>query len=171
MLVYCLDHLYRKEIGNPSIERLCCIMIFEADWQLLLKWHSSYGFLPKTEEAGTLTNAQGGGQKGCSAIDQAVQHIVETEIVHLHQQPSLDIYLDLRMCFDLMVKACHNLACRQHNTDVAYLCLHARTHQAMKYYIQHKFGVSKQHNTFSQHPWHGMGQGAADVHSSLGYID
>jgi len=44
----------KKEMGNPDLNRLHCIMLFEADWQLLLKWHSSYGFLPRTEEAGTL---------------------------------------------------------------------------------------------------------------------
>jgi len=55
-------------------------MIFKADWQLMLKWHSSYGFLPKTEAAGTLAYAQGGGRKGRSAIDQATQHIIKTEV-------------------------------------------------------------------------------------------
>jgi len=30
-----------KELGNPDLNWLCCIMLFEADWQLLLKWHSS----------------------------------------------------------------------------------------------------------------------------------
>jgi len=29
-----------KEIGNPDINQLRCIMLFEADWQLLLKWHA-----------------------------------------------------------------------------------------------------------------------------------
>jgi len=43
-------------------------MIFEADWQLLLKWHSSYSFLPKTEQAKTLVYAQGGGWKGRSVM-------------------------------------------------------------------------------------------------------
>jgi len=157
-----------KELGNPDIDRLRCIMIFEADWQLLLKWHSSYGFLPRTESAGTLTYAQGGGRKGRSAIDQAVQHIVENEIIHLRQQPSLDLYLDLRTCFDLMVEACHNLACRRHGADIAYLRLHAKTHQAMKYHVRYKFGVSRDYNTFAQHPWHGAGQGAADA--ALHYI-
>jgi len=87
-------------------------MIFKADWQLLLKSSSSYGFLPQTEQAGMLVDAQGGGRKGRSAIDQATQQVLETKIVHLNQQPTLEMYLDLRTCFDLMVEACHNLACR-----------------------------------------------------------
>jgi len=72
-------------------------MIFEADWQLLLKWHSSYGFLPKTEQARTLVMAQGGGQKDHSTIDQATQQVLETEIIHLHQEPVIDLYLNLRI--------------------------------------------------------------------------
>ncbi len=67
-----------------------------------------------------------------------------------------------------MVKACHNLACRRHGADMAYLKLHAVTHKAMKYYVQHKFGISHDFNTFEQHPWHGAGQGAADA--ALHYI-
>jgi len=62
-----------------------------------------------------------------------------------------------------MVEACHNLACCRHGTDITYLCLHAKMHQAMKYYVRHKFGMSSQYNTFTQHPWHGAGQGAADA--------
>jgi len=62
-----------KEMGNPDINHLWCIMLFKANWQLLLKWHLSYGFLPVMETAGTLNIAQGGGHKGWSAIDQATQ--------------------------------------------------------------------------------------------------
>jgi len=87
------------------------------------------------ELAGTWVTAQGGGRKGQSAIDQAMQHIIKTKIVHLQQNPSIDLYLDLHTCFDLIVEMCH------HGAEDAYLCLHAKTHQAMRYYICHKFGV------------------------------
>jgi len=143
-------------------------MLFEANWQLLLKWNSLKGFLPCTEQAGTLVEAQGGGCKGRSAVDQATQQIIETEIMHMNQTPTIDLYLDLRTCFDLMVEACHNLACRCHGATDAYLKLHACTHQVMWYYVQHKFGVSQEYNTFDQHPWHGAGQGAVEV--ALQYI-
>jgi len=158
----------KKELGNLDIDQLHCIMIFEANWQLLLKYHSSYRFLPKTKAAGTLVHAQGRGWKGHSTINQATQQIVKTKITHLPQKQALDLYLDLCMCFALMVKACHNLACQRHGAEDAYLCLHAHTHQLMHYYVRHKFGNSLEFNTFSQHPWHGAGQGAANA--ALQYI-
>jgi len=157
-----------KEIGNPDLQRLRCLMIFEADWQLLLKWHSAYGFLPKSETNHTITQVQGGGRKGRSAIDQATQQVVENELVHLNQRPALDMFLDLRHCFDYMVETCHNMACRRHGADEAYLRLHAQTHKLMRYYVRHKYGVSKEYNTAEAHPWHGAGQGAADA--ALRYI-
>jgi len=81
---------------------------------------------------------------------------------------AIDLYLDLKACFDMMVEAYHNLACQCHGADIAYLCLHAQTHQLMWYYVCHKFGISKEYNTFEQHPWHGAGQGTADA--ALHYI-
>jgi len=41
-------------------------------------------------------------------------------------------------------------------------------HQAMRYFVRHKFGMSCDYNTFTQHLWHGAGQGAADA--TLHYI-
>jgi len=69
-------------------------MIFEADWQLLLKWHLSYSFLPKSEQAQALTPAQGGGRKGRSAINQATQQVIETEVIKLNQRSTIDLFLD-----------------------------------------------------------------------------
>jgi len=75
----------KKELGNMDINRLHCIMIFKMDWQLLLKWHSSYGFLPKSKQAQALTLAQGGSCKGCSTINQSTQQMIETELIKLNQ--------------------------------------------------------------------------------------
>jgi len=86
--MYMLEHwqtvwtmFIEKELGNPDLTRLQCIMLFEANWQLLLKWHSSHGFLPKSAINHTLTNAQGGGCKGHSAIDLATQQVLKTKVI------------------------------------------------------------------------------------------
>jgi len=152
-----------KDLGNPDLQCLRCLMIFEANWQLLLKWHSSYGFLPKAETAQTLTPTQGGGCKGRSTTDQALQQVAEMELVRLQQNPHIMLFLDLRHCFDYMVEACHNMACRWQDMADEYLPLHAQTHCLMKYYVRHKFGVSVEYNTFAEHPWHRSGQGTADA--------
>jgi len=80
----------------------------------------------------------------------------------------LDLFLDLRHCFDYMVEACHNMECRRHGAADDYLRLHAQTHRMMRYYVRHKYGVLLEYNTFEDHPWHGAGQGAADA--ALQYI-
>jgi len=118
----------KKELGNPDLNCLRCIMLFEADWQLLLKWHSSYSFLPKSEDANALTPVQGGSCKDRSAIDQATQQVIKMELIKLNQWPAVDMFLDAWWCFDLMVEACHNMACRRHSAANDYLCLHAQTH-------------------------------------------
>ena len=156
----------KKELVNPDLNKLWCFMIFKADWQLLLKWHSSYGFLPKSETVHTLTPAQGGCHKGHSTI--GMQQNIKMELIKLNQWPAIDLFLEAHHCFNLMVEACHNMTCHQHGTVDNYLWLHAQTHHLMKCYVCHKYGISKDYNTFDQHPWHGAGQGAADA--ALQYI-
>jgi len=158
----------KKDPGNPDLNQLRCIMIFEADWQLLLKWHLAQGFLPKSEANKMLTPVQGGGHKGRSAIDQATQQVIEHKLIKLNQDHALDLFLDLHHCFDYMVEACHNMACRCHGAANDYLCLHTQMHRLMRYYVRHKYSVLTDYNMFDDHPWHGAGQGAANA--ALRYI-
>jgi len=164
----CVDPIFEKEMGNPDLNNLRCIMIFKANWQLLLKWHSLYGFLLKSEMAHTLTPVQGGGHKGHSAIDQAMQQIIEMELIKLIQRSAINLFLDTHHCLDVMVEACHNMACHQHGTADNYLQLHAQIHCLMKYYKCHKYGISEDYNMFNHHPWHSADQGTADT--ALHYI-
>jgi len=69
------------------------------------------------------------------ATAQSTQQIIETKIVHFTQKLTIDLYLDLHTCFDLMVEACHNLACHHHGAANDYLCLHEQMHQLMKYFV------------------------------------
>jgi len=49
MLVNGVEHVPQKKPGNPQIDLLCTLHLFEADYNLLLKWHSSKGFMAKVE--------------------------------------------------------------------------------------------------------------------------
>jgi len=72
-----------KKPGNPRIDLLRTLHLFEADYNLLLKWHSSKGFMTKAEHNNTLQDNQGGGRPGRSAIDLACKKMVIFDYVYL----------------------------------------------------------------------------------------
>jgi len=138
--------------------------LFEADYNLLLKWHSSMGFLPRAKRADRIHDSQGGGQPGRSAIDLACKKIVLYDHVHITRTNAIDISKDVTKCFDRMIKACMNLLCRQQGADVQYLKLHAAMQQHMRYYVKHVTGISTEYNQHTDdNPWYGAGQGAGDA--------
>jgi len=53
--------LLEKDIGDPKIDRLCTIHLYEADYNLLLKWFSSQGFILHSKQVHHITDNQGGG--------------------------------------------------------------------------------------------------------------
>jgi len=62
--------LEKDPTGNPHmIDKLCTLHLFEADYNLPLKWHSSKGFLSKAENTRWIHDNQGGTWSGHSAID------------------------------------------------------------------------------------------------------
>jgi len=154
----------KKDIGNPQINRLQTLHIIEANYNLLLKWFRAHGFLTKSEYADQLTDAQGGGHKGQSAIDLACKIVVTYDVCRITKEEATMVSNDLVECFDQMIENCHNLSCHQLGADLQYLKLHAQMQQQQRYYIKHAFRPSIKYYTFSEeHPWYGAGQGAGDA--------
>jgi len=52
--------LLEKEKGNPQIDQLRTIHLYEADYNLLLKWFSSQGFILTSKKAHHINESQGG---------------------------------------------------------------------------------------------------------------
>jgi len=152
-----------KDPGQPRINRLQTIHLMEADYNLLLKYFAAQGFLKQSERHNRITDAQGGGRQGCSAIDLACKKVITYDIIQTTKEEATDLFTDLEGCFDRMIENCQNLSCHQHGADPSYLKLHAQTHQQLKYFVKHAFGESTEFNTFEIHPWYGAGQGARDA--------
>jgi len=156
--------LLEKEAGNPQIDRLRTIHLYEADYNLLLKWFSSQGFILHSEKAQRINDSQGGGRPGRSAIDLAITKVLSYEIAETLRLRVIIVDNDAKACFDRMLEAPNNLACLQHGADPQYVKLHAQTQRELRYHLKHKYGISKGFNTHSDtQPWYGMGQGAGDA--------
>jgi len=153
-----------KEKGNPQIDRLRTIHLYEADYSLLLKWFSSQGFILTSKKAHHINKSQGGGRPGRSAIDLAITKVLSYEIAETLRLRVIIVDSDATACFDRMLEAPNNLACLQHGADPKYIKLHAQTQRELKYYLKHKYGISAEYNSHSDtHPWYRMGQGAGDA--------
>jgi len=155
--------LLEKEKGNPQIDRLRTIHLYEADYNLLLKWFSSQGFILTSKKAHCINESQGGGRPGRSAIDLAITKVLSYKIAETLRLRVIVVDNNATACFDRMLEAPNNLACLQHGADPRYIKLHAQTQKELKYYLKHKYGISAEYNSHSEsHPWYGMGQGAGD---------
>jgi len=64
--------LLEKDPGDPKIDWLHTIHLYEADYNLLLKWFLSKGFIIHSETANQITDSRSGGWPGCSAFDLAI---------------------------------------------------------------------------------------------------
>jgi len=156
--------LLEKDPGNPQINWLCTIHLYEANYNLLLKWFSSKGFILGSEKVHWITNHQGGGCAGQCTNDLAITKVLSFKIADTMHMHIIVIDNDATACFDCMIEAPSNLACLQHGTDPQYIKLHAQTQKELKYHLKHKYGISEEYNTHSpENPWHGMGQGAGDA--------
>jgi len=127
MLENHLEYVPREETMQATTD--CChtLHLFEANYIVPLKWHSSLGFMPKSEKANWIHNSQGGSCAGCSAIDLACKQVVLYDYLYTTCTDAIDVSIDVAKCFDNMIDACKNLSCWQHDTDLHYLQLHVAT--------------------------------------------
>jgi len=158
-------NMYLEKIpGSPYINRLRTLHLFEGDYNLILKWYSSRGFLQKAEQHHRLHNSQGGGRPGCSAIDLACKKLVLSDHIRITRTTAIDVSKDVARCFDRMIESCMNLSCHQQGADVQYLKLHALLQQTFRYYVKHAQGILTEFNQHSNiDPWYSAGQGAGNA--------
>jgi len=101
--------------------------LYEANYNLLLKWFSSQGFIIKSEQATQITDNQGGGRPGRSTIDLALTKVLSYKVADTLRLWIIIVDKDATACFDRMIKSLSNLACLQHGADPQYIKLHAQT--------------------------------------------
>jgi hypothetical protein len=160
-----------KQPGNPSIEKLRVIHIYEADWNIILKYFISFSLTSKACQENTVTPEQAGGRKGRSANDMATNTILTHEICRIQQLQGAVIYNDAKSCFERIIENISNIACIREGLAPEIASLHAQTLQHMKYYINTQYGCGHSHNSHMKpDPFLGLEQGAGDSMARWGFI-
>ena len=157
--------------GQPLIDKLRVIHIFEADYNLILKHYISRLTLRNAVNHNIIAQEQAGGRPHRTAIDEAVRTTITYEICKLQRSNGGVMYNDAKACFDRIIENFSNLTCLNAGAPIEVLNLHHNTLHNMNYIIKHKFGLSPHINGHMKpDPFYGIGQGAGDSTTRWGFI-
>jgi hypothetical protein len=160
-----------KSPGLPLLDRLRVIHIYEADWNLILKYFFSNQLTNLACKEGTVTPEQAGGRRGRSTSAMATKTVISHEICRRQRLHGAAIYNDAKACFDRIIENISNLTCMREGLSPKLASLHAQTLQQMRYRIKTQYGCG---STFNGHlqpdPFLGSGQGAGDSMARWGFL-
>jgi hypothetical protein len=149
--------------GNPLINKLRTIHLYEADWNLISKYFVAYRLHGVACREKTIRQEQTGGRPGKSAAHSATQAIITNEIILLQKLTGAVMYNDAAACFDRIVENISNATLMREGLHKNIAKLHAQTLTTANYYIKTKHGIYDNPNRHNNpEPLFGTGQGAAD---------
>jgi len=92
--------LLEKDAGNPQIDRLQTIHLYEADYNLMLKLFLSQGFIVCSKHAHWITNNQVGSRSKRCTMDLAITKVLSYKIADTMHMRIIVIENDATVCFD-----------------------------------------------------------------------
>lgn len=165
------NYMLEKIPGTPLLDKLRVIHIYEADWNLLLRYFIANQLKQKMMQEQTGTTEQAGGRPGGSSIDVAIKSVLTYETGRLQRTTGGVMYNDAKACYDRIVENIGNLALMREGLNPKICKLHAQTMREIKYYVRHRFGIGTTPNKhMAPNPVHGNGQGAADSGDKWGAL-
>jgi hypothetical protein len=160
-----------KTPGLPLLDKLRVIHIYEADWNLILKYFLACQLTKTACTENTVTVEQAGGRCNRSSSAMATKTVITHEICRLQRLTGAVIYNDAKACFDRIVENISNLTCMREGLPTQIASLHAQTLQQMRYHTKTQYGRSLTYNGHMKPaPFLGSGQGAGDSMARWGFL-
>lgn len=99
--------------GKPLLTKLRVIHIYEADYNILLKFFISKQTLRHAIKHNNTSVEQAGGRPNRTAIDEALRTVVTYETCRLQRLSGGVMYNDAKACFDRIIENMSNITCLQ----------------------------------------------------------
>ena len=152
--------LLQKEIGNIDIDKLRAIILFEADFNWLLKMIFSKRLMSRAIENNTLPQ-EFFAMKGRSSKDAILTQTLWCDINRLKHVSFAVASVDLAQCFDMIGHAQCSLAMQAQGCPIKPISIMLFTLQNMNYWLRSAYGDAKtSFGATSDDPFMGMGQGS-----------
>ncbi|KAI2498302.1 hypothetical protein MHU86_16172 [Fragilaria crotonensis] len=153
--------LIEKDQGQPRINRLRIIHLFEADFNFFLKLQWGHRLVRKACELDILHPGQHGSVPTRTAIDPVMLTELTTDLCRVLKHDLARFDNDASACYDRIIVALGMLAARRCGMPENAIRVHAEALELMQYTVKTVYGVSEDnyHGT-SFEPLFGTGQGS-----------
>jgi hypothetical protein len=137
--------LLEKDPGQPNINRLRVIHLFEADYNLFLKVLWAQRLVKQGEENAQFGEAQQGSRAGRTANDAVLLKRLSYDLSRITKTNLATFDNDAKSCYDRVVNSVAMLASKRMGMPDSAITTHAGVLREMKYVVKTAFGISNLH--------------------------
>ena len=153
--------MIEKDKGNPCINRLQIIHLFEADYNLFLKLMWGSRLVRRALKLGLLHDGQHGSVPGRTTMDPIMLNQLTTDLCRVLRINYARFDNDASACFDRIIVALAMLAARRCGMPTNAVKTHATALELMQYTVKTVYGASEaSYKGTPFEPLFGTGQGS-----------
>ena len=147
----CVDAILEKIPGKPIIKKLRIIMLFEADFNFMLKLIWGRRLVRHAEKYLCLGTSNHGSQAGRQTIDALLEKLLLYEYARLTRTSLVTVDNNAKSCYDQIIKSLAMIACIAVGLPLLAALMHNKTHHDMVHSIKTRHVVEpmKQNNSTS----------------------
>ena len=157
---YCVDAILEKIPGKPMIEKLRIIMLYEADFNFVLKLIWGRRLIRHAEKYRCLGTSNHGSRAGRQTIDALLEKLLLYEYARLTRTSLVTVDNDAKSCYDRIIKSLAMIACIGVGLPLLAAAMHNKTHQGMVHAIKTRHGTLRSYAGTDEAPLEGSGQGS-----------
>jgi len=156
----CIDAVLEKIPGKPIIEKLRIIMLFEADFNFMLKAVWGRRMVHHAEKHNVLGSDNHDSRSGRQSLDASVEKVLVYGHARLTRTNLITINNDAKSCYDRILKTLAMTACVAYGLPLLAAVMHNRVHHGMQHRIRTRHGVLKPYQGTEDNDLEGTGQGS-----------
>jgi hypothetical protein len=137
----CIDAIVEKIPGQPRIEKLRIIMLYEADFNFVLKLIWSRRLVRHAEVYNCIGKKNKGSRSGCQTSDALLEKLLVYEYARLTRTSLVTVDNDAKLCYDLIIKSLAMIACIAVGLPLLAAVMHNKTHHGMQHSIKTRHGT------------------------------
>ena len=156
----CIDAILEKIPGQPRIEKLRIIMLYEADFNFTLKLIWGKRLVRHAELYRCLGDENSGSRSGRQTTDSLLGKLFLYENARLTRTSLITVDNDAKSCYDRIIKPLAMIACIAMGLPLMAAAMHNKTHHGMIHRIKTRHGTLRPYSGTDTDPLEGTGQGS-----------